>query len=300
MLIANPIYDTAFKRLLENDRVAKFLIGTILDCKVLSLEPKIQERTKFDEETGRLTLYRKDFTAAIKTPEGEKTVIIEMQKAKVLNDVYRFRKYLGGEYAGSKYPIISIYILGFNLSVDSPAFVADIECRNLQTNERLEVRDSFVEHLTHKAYFVQTKRIKQSLNTKLDMLLSVFEQDNFVSRDKTLIEFADVSDPELRAVLDILHYVAVDKDTRKELDDELYYLDYVEETFGEERRKLAEKDIKLTEQAAELAEQAAELAEQAAELAEKDKIIEADKTELAEQAAELAELRKKLEKYEQG
>ena len=43
------------------------------------------------------------------------------------------------------------------------------------------------------------------------------------------------------------------------------YDHYVEETFGEERRKLAEKDIKL-----------------------------------AEQTAELAELRKKLEKYEQG
>ena len=279
MIIANPIYDTAFKRLLENDKVAKFFIGTILDCKVLTLEPKPQERTKFDDDTGKLTLYRKDFTATIKTDEGEKTVIIELQKAKVLNDVYRFRKYLGGEYAVSKFPIISIYILGFNLSVDSPAFVADIECRNLQTNEKLEVKDAFVTHLTHKAYFVQTKKIKQKLNTKLDMLLSVFSQDNFVTKDETLKDVAEVNDPELKGILDILHYVAVDKATRKELDDELYYLDYVEETFGEDRRKLAEKDVKLAEKDAKLAEQAAEL---------------------ANQANELAELRKKLEKYEQG
>jgi hypothetical protein len=27
MIIANPIYDVAFKRLLENNRVAKFLVG---------------------------------------------------------------------------------------------------------------------------------------------------------------------------------------------------------------------------------------------------------------------------------
>ena len=247
MIIANPIYDTAFKRLLENDKVAKFLIGTILDCKVLTLEPKIQERTKFDKETGKLTLYRKDFTATIKTEEGEKTVVIELQKAKTIDDVYRFREYLGSEYTNSKFPIISIYILGFNLSVNTPAFVADLEYRDLQTKEKLEVHDSFVTHLTHKAYFVQTKKIKQNLNTKLDMLLSIFSQENFVTKDETLKDFAEVNDPEVKEVLDILYYVAVDKETRKELDDELYYLHYVEQTFGEDRRKIAELENKISE-----------------------------------------------------
>jgi len=51
MIIANPIYDVIFKRLLENDRVAKFLIGTILDCKVISLTPTVIERTKHDKAT---------------------------------------------------------------------------------------------------------------------------------------------------------------------------------------------------------------------------------------------------------
>jgi hypothetical protein len=36
MIIANPIYDVMFKRILENNRAAKFFIGTILNCKVLS------------------------------------------------------------------------------------------------------------------------------------------------------------------------------------------------------------------------------------------------------------------------
>ena len=36
MLIANPTYDVAFKRLMENNRAAKFLIGTILGCKVIN------------------------------------------------------------------------------------------------------------------------------------------------------------------------------------------------------------------------------------------------------------------------
>ncbi|MDR3000809.1 MAG: hypothetical protein LBU89_06045, partial [Fibromonadaceae bacterium] len=96
MLIANPIYDVTFKRLLENNRVAKFLIGTILNCKILSLEPSIQEHSEFGEDAGKLTLFRMDFAATIETEEeGEKRVIIEMQKALHLGDVYRFRKYLG-------------------------------------------------------------------------------------------------------------------------------------------------------------------------------------------------------------
>jgi hypothetical protein len=248
MLIANPIYDTAFKRLLENDRVARFLIGTILGCKVTSLEPKIQERTKIVGD--QLTLYRKDFTATIETEDdGPKRVIIEMQKALRPGDIYRFREYLGGEYTHSKLPIIAIYILGFNLSADSAALVANPELRDLRTNEIVYTRDSFVEHLTHKAYFVQARRIKQNLNTKLDTLLSIFEQSNFVSRDETMINIPfESQDPEIKEVLQILNYVAVDEQTRKELDEELYYQRYVEQTFGEKDREIEQKNQQLEKQ----------------------------------------------------
>ncbi|MCL1945969.1 MAG: hypothetical protein FWF51_02290 [Chitinivibrionia bacterium] len=261
MIIANPIYDAVFKRLLENDGAAKFLIGTILDCNIISLEPYIQERTKFDEMTGRLTLYRKDFSATIESKdEGVKRVIIELQKAKQLSDIYRFREYLGGEYANSKFPIIAIYILGFNLSVDVPAFAAYPECKDLRTQEKLEVRDSFVEHLTHKSYFVQTRKIKQSLNTKLDMLLSIFGQENFVSADETTKDFPiEPEYPEIKELLGILHYVAVNKQARKELDEELYYQRYVEQTFGEKDRKIEEYKGKLEEQDKELKEKGKEL-----------------------------------------
>ena len=37
MIIANPLYGVTFKRLLENNGVAKFFIGTILDCEIVSL-----------------------------------------------------------------------------------------------------------------------------------------------------------------------------------------------------------------------------------------------------------------------
>ena len=250
MLIANPIYDVAFKRLLESDRVAKFLVGTILGCKVITLEPLVQERTKFDKATGRLTLYRKDFSATIETEEeGAKRVIIEMQKAKSLNDVYRFRKYLGGEYTSSKLPIIAIYILGFDLTVESPAFTAYPEYEDLRTREKLEVHDHFVEHLTHKAYFVQANRIKQNVSTTLDTLLSIFGQENFISADKTVKDFpAEVDNPDMKEVLNVLHYTAVDAKARVELDEEIYYERYVERNFGALFRKVEAKDKTIEKQ----------------------------------------------------
>ncbi|MDR0306751.1 MAG: hypothetical protein LBI42_07925 [Chitinispirillales bacterium] len=246
MIIANPIYDATFKRLLENDRAAKFFIGTILNCKVLSLEPTVREHTEYDDKTGKLTLFRMDFAATIQTGnEGEKRVIIELQKAKHLGDVYRFRKYPGKEYVRSKLPIISIYILGFNLSVESPAFGNVPVYRDLRTNEELHFYDSFVEQLTHSAYFVQAKRIKRSPDSKLDKLLSVFEQDNFVGDDRTTKNYPlEVDDPEIKTVIDVLRHVAADPKAREELDREEYYQEAMDEMFGEKDRELVQTKLK--------------------------------------------------------
>jgi hypothetical protein len=269
MLIANPIYDVTFKRLLENDRVAKFLIGTILDCKILSLVPSIQEHSDLKDDTGRLTLFRMDFAATIETEEGEKRVIIEMQKALHLGDVYRFRKYLGKEYRESELPIISIYILGFNLSVDSPAFTARPDYRDLTTNEKLEINDHFVEHLTHKSYFVQANRIKPSYNTRLENLLSIFEQANFVGEGRTTKQFLlETEDNEIKEVLKVLHYVAVDKETREKLDKEEYYQSAMKEMFGAKDKELADTKVKLEKVNKELEYKDKELERQQREIEE--------------------------------
>jgi hypothetical protein len=277
MLIANPIYDIAFKRLLENDRIAKFFVGTILNCKVISLEPTIQEHTGIDNDSGKLTLFRMDFAATIETKEeGKKRVIIEMQKALHLGDVYRFRKYLGKEYAVSKLPIISIYILGFNLSVESPAFAARPNCHDLRTNEKLEVNDNFVEHLTNRSYFVQANRIKPGFNTRLDKLLSIFEQANFAGGSKTTKDFLlETDDQDIEEILKVLHYVAVDKEAREELDKEDYYQGAMEEMFGAKDRELAENKEKLEQANKELDKQSKELERQNNEIAELKKQLAA-------------------------
>jgi hypothetical protein len=97
--------------------------------------------------------------------------------------------------------------------------------------------------------------------TRLGKLLSIFEQSNFISKNRTMNEFAlEVKDPEIEDMLSVLHYVVVDEKTRKELDDELYYQHYVEQTFGEDRQKLAEQIEENKKQKEEMQRQKEEIA----------------------------------------
>ena len=98
MVIANPIYDVVFKKMMENDKVAKFFIGTLLDQTIETVEVKPQEFTYTDELAG-LAVFRLDFIATIKTDTNEhKKVLIEIQKAKNQIDLMRFRNYLAEQY----------------------------------------------------------------------------------------------------------------------------------------------------------------------------------------------------------
>lgn len=98
MIIANPIYDTVFKRLMEDTECSKFIVSTLLGKPVVSIRVKSQEVTYSEDEQQKaqavaLRLYRLDFTATILTGDNEYTnVLIEVQKALKLTNLSRFRK----------------------------------------------------------------------------------------------------------------------------------------------------------------------------------------------------------------
>jgi hypothetical protein len=123
MVIANPIYDVVFKKMMENDRVAKFFIGTLLDEVIEKVEVLPQELI-YENKLSALAVFRLDFIATILTESGEhKKVLIEIQKAKNEVDLMRFRNYLAAQYKKEDeinnvkvaLPITTIYILGFKL-----------------------------------------------------------------------------------------------------------------------------------------------------------------------------------------
>ena len=281
MIIANPLYDVTFKRLLSDNQIAKILIGTIIDCEILSLEPSTIERTYEDNEKGSISLLLMDFAAIIEAKkEGKKKVLIELQKAIHQGDIMRFRRYLGKEYMDSELPIITIYILGFNLLVDSPAFLASPECVDLVTKAKLEVNETFVRKVTHQAYFIQTLRIKASSNSRLEKLLTIFEQANFIGNGSTTKSLnLDVVDTELKEIVNTLRLLASDEETKVALEHEAYYHQYMEEKFGDKDRLIAKYEDTITVKNNQILENNKALSEKDKALSEKEKALsEKEKT----------------------
>ena len=280
MVIANPIYDVVFKKLMEDNRIAKFFIGTLLEQIIESVEVKPQEFTYSDELAG-LAVFRLDFLATVKTETGElKKILIEIQKAKNQIDLMRFRNYLGEQYKKedivndekgigrrTALPITTIYILGFLLpEIKEACIKVERNYRDLISKKIIDTKSDFVEKLTHDSYIVQVGRITNRYQTRLDKLLSVFEQTNFLDDTKITKEFKHDTDiEEVKIITDILHYSGTDPVEKKKLEIEQEAWRTVDAMYEERAEKLIQ-----------------ELNDSKKALTEKDLIIEELKRRLGE------------------
>jgi len=186
MYIANPIYDVVFKYLMEDSKIAKLLIGSIIGEKIIELDFFPQEYTSATKDSS-LTVYHVDFIAKIKVGKKIKCVLIEIQKAKFETDIMRFRKYLGAQYANKEnrykagfkkngqskkkpLPIISIYFLGYPL-VEIKAPIIEVKRHYYDVvNHHKEIKQKaeFIESLTHDSFVIQ---IPHSFSRPLDFFV---------------------------------------------------------------------------------------------------------------------------------
>lgn len=253
MIIANPLYDVVFKYLLEDVEIARELLSTIFGEEVLSLELKPQETST--ETGGGINILRFDFKALIQKKDGtQHKVLIELQKAKQAFDVMRFRRYLGDNYRREDVmpndqgqaekrplPIITIYFLGFPLdSIPSGVVKINREYRDVVTQEILDIKEEFVELLTHDAYIIQVRKLARQSRNKLERVLQVFSPAFQTSKDKHQLDFQeDTNDPLLKKMVDRLGRAIASEDIRDKMDVE----DELERIFEREMKKLAsEKD----------------------------------------------------------
>ena len=298
MYIANPIYDTVFKHLMENNRVARFFVETIIGQPVESIVVSPQERTVLKLpptfiETGELTteekdklieylsVLRYDFLATIRTPEGHKKVLIEIQKARNAFDLVRFRNYLDEKYkrkdvitvddkeTEASLPIITIYMLGFGLpETDAVIIHVNRIYRDvLEDGKILNVKNKFIECLTHDSYVVQIPYIKEQNRNRLEKMLSLFEQNNFYNEKRILKKFLqEVDDENIRLMLEILTQLGADPEQQEEMELEWRSCKFLADYFmvEEQGRALEKRKRALEEQAGlqqKIAEQAARIAE---------------------------------------
>ena len=269
MIIANPIYDVVFKRMMENEKVAKFFIGTLLEQTIDNVEVKPQEFT-YTDELSALAVFRLDFIATIGTSDGQqRKILIEIQKAKNMIDLMRFRNYLGEQYKKEDtvnnqkvvLPITTIYILGFKLNeIETPCLKIERSYIDHVNKTIIDTKCDFIEKLTHDSFVVQVERITNRYQTRLDKLLSIFEQTNFVDDKKIIKEFThEIDFEDMRVATDILHYSGTNPDEKKKIETEQEAWRTVDAMTEGLREKVAQQD--------------AELAKKASEITEKDKII---------------------------
>ena len=248
MLIANPIFDIVFKRMMENERVAKFFIGTLLGQIIETVEVKPQEFTYTDELAG-LAVFRLDFIATIRTETGEqRKVLIEIQKAKNQIDLMRFRNYLAEQYKKEDtfnnekviLPITTIYILGFKIpEIETACIKVERNYKDLVNNKIIEKKSDFIEKLTHDCFIVQVDRITNSYSTKLEKLLSLFEQQHFIDEKKITKEFShEVDNEDIKLTTEILHHSGTDPVERKKIETEQEAWRTVNAMFEDKEKEL--------------------------------------------------------------
>jgi methyl-accepting chemotaxis protein len=318
MLIANPIYDIVFKYLMSESKHAKLLISKIIGQEIITIELRPQEivtkvkkghtiNTIAPETTEDIltydetfTVYRLDFNATIQTEEGEKEIIIEIQKAKMSSDIERFRKYLAYIYANSTNPIISIYFLGHPLDYTQvPVIKVKNDVIDLVNNVTIDKEEKFISSLTHESFIIQIPFLKNvTIKNDLMTLLSIFDQEN-KNADKHILNIDATDFPEeYHDIIRFLQRAVVDEQMRNMMDFEDQVLDEIKEKEREiedKQRKIEEQSKELEEQSKELKEQSKELKEQSKELKEQSKELEEQSKELEEQSKELEEKDKKIE-----
>ncbi len=196
MEVANPIYDVVFKYLLQNQRVARLLIGRITGLAVQSLTVSPQETSVHRTPDGPdhdlpLTLLRMDFAARVQTADGgERQVLIEIQKANAPTVIERFRRYLGQQIASGDnilthpsgrteaVPIVTIYFLGYALDHLSDEAVIDVCPRvtERRTGRELVASHPLVEGIHHRSHIIQIPRLASRRRDELERVLAIFDQ----------------------------------------------------------------------------------------------------------------------------
>ena len=264
MLIVNPIYDQAFKYMMENEEIAKKVISIIIEKKVLKIQPKPQE-TKFMDKKRNIPLSRFDFKAVIEDDSGQTvTILIEIQKSNKPDPVIRFRRYLGKNYIRTEtiinsegeeeeviLPISTIYILGYKLEeYDTPGLLVNNQVIDATTKEPIDYKNDFVKLLTHPSYILQTKRLRPERRTKLEKFLAIFDQSKKTD-DKYLLNYDETEDDD--DILSITQYL-----NRGTLDEELLRQLELEEDIDKEFEKMEDELAKTKREKAEAQKREAE------------------------------------------
>jgi hypothetical protein len=279
--------------MLEDSKVAKLFLSAIIGEDITEIEFSAQERTveipQSAKERAPLTVCRVDFSAKIKTENGFKTVIIELQKAKYLSDLMRFRRYLGVHYQNSNNTynvrqgkvrqIYCIYFLDYGMDLPArPVLKVNYKVEDAYTGDEFPASGEFVSGLHHRSWIVQIHHLKHHRRNDLEKILSVFDQSALTGNTKHILDVDDESFPEeYRQIIRRLRKAMEDPQKRREMELE----DDIIKEIQDKERLVEEKNKVIVDMSKTIADKDQTIADKDQTIADKDQTIAELEKEIA-------------------
>lgn len=299
--VANPIYDSVFKFLMDDERIAKTVLSALLKKEVLSVEMRKHEHPNITRD--KLSMFRIDFAARVRENDGStQLILIELQKTWLDTETLRFRRYLAAQYnaeeniqkqgenQGYALPMVAVYLLGHRVGdIDKPVVYVghkalDYDGKEVKNGEN----DPFISSLIHDSIIVQIPLLHGKINNRLDKVLSVFDQSQRTEESQQIINLEEnlyKDDPEMMQIIHRLSLATMSAEVRQEMNDEDEFFAVIEardtqvmkqkKTISEQLDKITEQQDKITEQQDRITEQQGKITEQQGKITEQqDRITE--------------------------
>ena len=283
--IANPIYDSVFKYLMEDERIAKTLLSALLKKEVVAVETRRNEYTNGVRDN--ISMFRIDFGAHVREVDGNvHLVLIELQKTWLETETLRFRQYLGAQYTnpenvptennkeGYAIPMVAIYLLGHKVGgIKVPVLYVNHRTYDYDGNLVTEgIPDPFVESLIHDSIIVQIPRLHGHVNNRLEKVLSVFDQTQKDGSNRQVLNINDSpfeNDDDMQYLLRRLLMAAADSQLRQDMNVEDEYFKALEDrdtALMIRDKKLAEQEEQLKQNEEQLKQNEEQLKQNEAQL----------------------------------
>ena len=294
--VANPIYDSVFKYIMEDERIAKTILSALLKKEVVHVTVRPHEYSNTTRDT--LSMFRIDFAATVREKEGneikDRIVLIELQKTWLNTETLRFRQYLGAQYnnknnireadeKGFAYPMVAVYLLGHKVgNIKEPIVYVNHDVFDYNGNVVAEGNaEPFVESLTHNSIIVQIPRLQGNVNNRLEKILSVFDQTNVEGDTQQVLKIDEdkyADDNDMMYVLHKLTAAAANSEMRQDMnvEDEFYKAIEDRDTAIMQRDKiLKEQSEQLSQQSEQLSQQSEQISQQSEQLKNMAKALSA-------------------------
>ena len=316
--IANPIYDSVFKYLVEDERIARTLISALLKREVVRVKVRPHEYANTNRDN--ISMFRIDFAATVVDESGkEKLVLIELQKTWLNTETLRFRQYLGAQYAnkdnivrtdnpkGYAIPMITVYLLGHRVGeIEEPVLYVSHHSYDYDGNVvTVGMPDPFVESLVHDSIIVQIPLLRGQVNNRLEKVLSVFDQtrrDEYDSQVLDIEESEYEDDADMMYILRRLTAAAASARMRLDMDVEDEYYSAIEDrdtALMERERALQERELAIKERDKQLQQKSQEILQKDSQLQQKDEQLEEKNSQLQQKDEQLEEKDSQLQQKDE-